>query len=208
MNVIVTLLDIACGKALPAQDDGRARRVQLAIAAVLLSLVFALVWGVAVGMTRPALAVENAWKVPIIILLSAVFALPAGLLTWKLSGGECRATDLILGFASGVFSGTLVLAVCAPIVALYYGSSAWAGPILAQGAVTLALVTGSVVFVRSVVQRVHGRRRTVALTLGVFKLVQLASLLQLIALVPPILPERTHADRGIDGLARVQGGSR
>jgi hypothetical protein len=37
--------------------------------------------------------------------------------------------------------------------------------------------------------------------------VQLASLLQLIALVPPILPERTHADRGIDGLARVQAGS-
>jgi hypothetical protein len=40
-----------------------------------------------------------------------------------------------------------------------------------------------------------------ALTLGVFKLVQLASLLQLIAIVPPILPERTHADRGIDGFA-------
>jgi hypothetical protein len=31
---------------------------------------------------------------------------------------------------------------------------------------------------------------------------QIASILQLIALVSPILPERTHVDRGIDGIAQ------
>jgi hypothetical protein len=205
MNVITTLLDVACGKPLASQDEGRARRIQLAIAAVLLAVLFALLWGVAVGLTKPGLALENAMKVPMIVLLSAVFAVPAGLLTWKLSGAECRGTDLLLAFASGVFSGTLVLAVCAPIVALYYGSSQWAGPLLAEVACVLSLLTGTIVFARAVMTRVQGRKRTLALTLGVFKLVQLASLIQLIAIVPPILPERTHVDRGIDGLAHLRG---
>ncbi len=119
-QVIARLLNIACGQPLPAEDEGRSRRLQLAIAAMLLSLLFALVWGVAVGVRAPGLALANAYKVPVIIFLSSMFAVPAGLLTWKLSGAECSATDLLLGFATGVFAGTLVLAVLAPIVALYY----------------------------------------------------------------------------------------
>jgi len=200
-RVIARLLNVACGQALPAEDEGRARRLQLAIAAMLLSLVFAVVWGVAVGVRVPGLAFANAYKVPVIIFLSSVFAVPAGLLTWKLSGAQCSATDLLLGFSTGVFSGTLVLAVLAPIVALYYESSWWAGPVLAQIAIAVALATGSVVLVRSVVKRAHGPRRSLTLSLVVLKVMQIAALLQLIALMSPILPEHTHAYHGIDGFA-------
>jgi hypothetical protein len=200
-QVIVRLLNVACGNALPAEDEGRARRLQLAIGAMLLSLVFAVIWGVAVGVRIPGLAMANAYKVPIIIFLSSMFAVPAGLLTWKLSGAQCSATDLLLGFATGVFSGTLVLAVLAPIVALYYESSWWAGPVLAQIAIGVALLVGSVVMARSVMSRAHGPKRTITLSIVVLKVMQIAALLQLIALLSPILPERTHADHGIDGFA-------
>jgi hypothetical protein len=201
MNVIVRLLNLACGQPLRPEDDGRARRLQLVIAALLLSLFFALVWGVAVGIRVPSLMISNAWKVPLVIFLSSAFAIPAGLLAWKLSQARCRATDLLLGFSSGVFTGTMVLAVLGPVVALYYESSQWAGPVLAQIAIAVALAAGTIVFSRSVMARLEKDRRTVVLPIAVFKVIQIATLLQLIALVSPILPEHTHADRGIDGLA-------
>jgi hypothetical protein len=201
MNVVVRLLNLACGHPLRPEDDGRARRLQLVIAALLLSLLFALVWGVAVGIRMPRLMVANAWKVPLVIFLSSAFAIPAGLLAWKLCQAKCRATDLLLGFASGVFTGTMVLAVLGPVVALYYESSQWAGPVLAQIAITLSLTVGTIVFSRGVMSRLEADRRTVVLPIIVFKVIQIATLLQLIALVSPILPEHTHADRGIDGLA-------
>jgi hypothetical protein len=198
MSSIATILNLACGNPLAPEDDGRARRMQLVIAALLLSLIFAGVWGVAVGSRVPALMAKNAYKLPTIILLSSVFAAPAGLLTWKLGAAQCRASDLLLGFASGVFSGTLVLAVLAPVVALYYASSVWFGPVLAQGAIALSLLTGIIVFARSVLTRTEGKRSTVILPLAVFNVMQIATLLQLVAMFSPILPERTQFDHGID----------
>jgi hypothetical protein len=206
MNVIVRLLNVACGNPLDPEDDGRARRLQLVIAALLLSLFFSLLWGVAVGVRMPALMMSNAWKVPLVVFLSSAFAVPAGLLTWKLSQAKCRATDLLLGFASGVFTGTMVLAVLGPVVALYYESSQWAGPVLAEVAISIALFVGTVVFSRGVLHRLKEQRRTVLFSIAVFKGIQIATLLQLIALVSPILPERTHADRGIDGIAHQMEG--
>ncbi len=205
MNVIVQLLNLACGQPLAAEDNGRARRLQLVLAALLLSLFFALIWGVAVGIRVPALMMANAWKVPLVIFLSSAFAIPAGLLAWKLSQAKCRATDLLLGFSGGVFTGTIVLAVLGPVVALYYESSEWAGPFLAQAAITVALLAGTIVFSRSVLCRIEGNRRTVVLPIALLNVIQIATLLQLIALVSPILPEHTHADRGIDGIAHQLG---
>jgi hypothetical protein len=205
MSQLMTLLNIACGAPLSEEDAGKARRLQLAIAGLLLSLVLAAIWGVAVGSRDPTLMIANAYKLPMIILLSAVFAIPAGMLTWKLSGAECRGTDLLLGFTSGVMSGTLVMAVLSPVVALYYHSSAWWGPVLAQGVISLAMLVGGVVFSRAVMTRVEGRRRTVVLALVVFKAIHVATLLQLIALASPILPERTRFDRGIDEITAPAG---
>ncbi|MBX3201373.1 MAG: hypothetical protein KF894_24775 [Labilithrix sp.] len=204
MTTFVTLLDIACGRPIPAEDSGRARRLQLVVFALLASLAFAGAWGLAAGSQGAGLAIANLYKVPMVILLSCVFAAPAGLLAWRLSGAPIRGTDLALGFTGGVFGGTLVLAVLAPLVALYYQSSAWAGPLLGIGSVVLALVVGTVMFVRGTIRRLPpgapklAALLPVAVTLGM----QLLTLLQLAAIAAPIFPERTPFSGGIDHLAR------
>ena len=200
MTHFSTLLDLTCGKPLTDEDTGRARRMQIVVSALLTSLVFAALWGVAAGSRLPALALANLYKVPMVVLISAVGALPAGLLTWKLSGAPGRASDLLIAFASGTFAGTLVLAVLAPLVALYYHSSVWAGPMLGQGSALLALVVGALVFARSIFgkARVGGSRALLAFPVGVLAIVQVAMLAQLVALAAPILPERTIFSHGVD----------
>jgi len=206
MSTLVTLIDIACGRPIPVEDGGRSRRLQLVVFALLASLVFAAAWGVAVGSRSAGLALTNVYKVPAVVLLSCAFAAPAGLLAWRLSGARVRGSDLALGFAGGVFGGTLVLAVLAPLVALYYHSSAWAGPVLGIGSAALALVTGTVMFVRGVVRRLEPgtSRRGVVLPVAVTLGMQLLTLLQLAALSAPILPERTVFSGGIDRLGDVR----
>lgn len=205
MTLFSTLLDLTCGKPLGDADAGRARRLQIVISALLTSLLFAAVWGVAAGSRMPALAVANLYKVPMVVLVSAVGALPAGLLTWKLSGGPGRASDLLIGFTGGTFAGTLVLAVLSPLVALYYHSSLWAGPLLGQGSALLALVVGVVIFARAIFGRKNPEapRARLVLPVTVLALVQVAMLVQLVAIAAPILPERTIFSHGIDHLADV-----
>src|SRR6185312_2388081 len=107
MTHFTTLLDLTCGKPLGEEDAGRARRMQIVVSALLTSLIFAALWGVAAGSRMPALAIANLYKVPMVVLLSAVGALPAGLLTWRLAGAPGRASDLLIAFVSGTFAGTL-----------------------------------------------------------------------------------------------------
>jgi hypothetical protein len=204
MTTLVTLLDIACGRPIPAHESGPSRRIQLVVFALLTSLIFAGAWGLAAGSQATGLAIANLYKVPMVVLLSCAFAAPAGLLAWRLSGAPIRGSDLALGFSGGVFGGTLVLAVLAPLVALYYHSSAWAGPVLGMGSAILALVTGTVMFVRGTIRRLPpGTSKLavllpVAVTLGM----QLLTLIQLAAIAAPIFPERTPFSGGIDHLAR------
>ena len=203
MSTFVTLVDIACGRPIPQEDSGRARRLQLVVFALLASLVFAAAWGVAAGSRSMGLAMANVYKVPMVVLMSSAFAAPAGLLAWRLSGTKVRGTDLALGFSGGVFGGTLVLAVLAPIVALYYHSSAWAGPMLGMGSVGLALFAGTIMFVRGVVRRLEPGtpKRSVFLPVAVTLAMQVLTLLQLAALASPIFPERTVFSDGIDHIA-------
>jgi hypothetical protein len=205
MNHFSTLLDLTCGKPLADEDAGRAKRLAIVISALLTSLAFAAVWGVAAGSRVQALAIANLYKVPMVVLLSAVGAVPAGLLTWKLSGAPGRASDLLIAFAGGTFAGTLVLAVLSPLVALYYHSSLWAGPMLGQGSALLALIVGALIFARSTFARPKPNSSRVKLVLpfGVLAIVQVAMLVQLVALAAPILPERTVFSHGIDHLTDV-----
>jgi hypothetical protein len=206
-----TLLDLVCGKPLGEAEAGSTRRLQIVVSALLTSLVFAALWGAAAGSRIPSLAVANLYKVPMVVLISAVGALPAGLLTWKLAGAPGRATDLMVAFTGGTFAATLVLAVLSPLVALYYHSSIWAGPMLGQGSAILALVVGFVIFVRAMIGRAQADaakqdeppRAILALPVAVLAVVQVAMLVQLIALASPILPERTIFSHGIDHIADV-----
>ncbi len=203
MGTLVTLLDIACGRPIPVEDSGRSRRLQLVVYALLASLIFAGAWGLAAGSRSPGLALANLYKVPMVVLMSCAFAAPAGLLAWRLSGTRLRGTDLALGFVGGVFGGTLVMAVLAPLVALYYHSSAWAGPWLGIGSVAIALVTGTTMFIRGVVRRLEPgtRKRSVFFPVTVTLAMQLLTLLQLASLASPIMPERTGFSDGIDHIA-------
>lgn len=203
METLVTLIDIACGRPIPAADSGRSRRLQLVVFALLASLVFAAAWGLAAGSQSAVLAVANLYKVPMVVLMSCAFAAPAGLLAWRLSGTRVRGSDLALGFAGSVFGGTLVLAVLAPLVALYYHSSAWAGPVLGLGSACLALFAGTLMFVCGVIRRLDPgtKKRTVLLPVAVTVAMQLLTLLQLASLASPIFPERTAFSGGIDHIA-------
>ncbi len=204
MTTFVTLLDFACGRPIPAHESGPARRLQLVVFALLTSLLFAAAWGMAAGSRATGLAIANLYKVPMVVLLSCAFAAPAGLLAWRLSGAPVRGSDLALGFSGGMFGGTLVLAVLAPLVALYYHSSAWAGPVLGMGSALLALVTGTVMFVRGTMRRLPPgtSKLAVLLPIAVTLGMQLLTLVQLAAIAAPIFPERTPFSGGIDHLAR------
>ena len=200
MHTISTLLNLACGGALLDEDDGRARRMQLTMAALLLSLVFAAIWGAAAGSRSPAIALGNLYKVPMVILLSSLSAVPAGMLAWRLSGAAMRGSDLLLSFATGIFCGTLVLASLSPLVGLYYHTSAWVGPALGIGSSFLALGVAMAVFLRGVIARTPSTASRFAMLLpsSVFVVFVVAALLQFIAIASPILPELTPFDGGID----------
>lgn len=197
---LLSLLNITCGQALPADDDGRARRLQLIALAALAALAFAALWGLAAGSRSLPLALANLYKVPMVVLLSSLSAVPAGMLTWKLMGIRYSGTDMLMGFATGVFGGCLVLGVLSPLVAVYYHTSAWAGPVLGMGSVFAALLVATVVFARNVMKRAPAETNRIALLLpvAVFLAIQMATLVQLIALASPILPEVTVFDGGID----------
>jgi hypothetical protein len=196
----LTLLNLACGQDLPDEKDVRARRVQLAVAGLLTSLVFAAIWGLAAGSSEISQALTNLIKVPAVILISALGAIPAGMLCWKLTGTKVKGTEFLMYFSTGVFAGTMVLAVLSPLVALYYHSSAWAGPALAMASVFLSLAVAVVIFTRGIYRKAGkvGERKLATLPVLVFVAIQVASLLQLIAVASPILPEHTVFDGGID----------
>lgn len=200
MNTFSTLLNLACGGALVPEDGGRARRLQLVFSALLLSLLFAALWGAAAGSSSATSAAANLYKVPMVVLCSALSALPAGMLAWRLSGAALRGTDLLLSFATGVLSATMVMAAFAPLIALYYGTSAWAGPLLGMGSVFLALGVGMVIFGRGVGLRAPqgASRLGVRFPAAVTMLFVMAALVQFISLAAPILPEITVFDGGVD----------
>lgn len=204
LNDLFIILDLACGRPIPEDQDLPARRLQIALTAIGASVVLGAVWGLAAGSTSGGLAAANLFKLPLIVLLSAVSALPAGLLTWKLSGATCRASDLLLGFAASIFSATLVLAVLSPIVALYEHSSVWIGPIIAPLTAFAALGTGGFIAARYVYRTApEAGRGPVLFSASAMHFTLLATVIQLIALASPILPTRTVFDRGIDRLAPV-----
>ncbi len=200
MRSLSLLLSFAAGHPLPDEDDGPARRLQLGVLAWLAALVFAAIFGAAAGSSSLGLALGNVVKLPVVVLLSTLCALPAGFLAWKLSGEAISGSNLLLSFGSAVFSGTLVLAALSPLVALYYHTSAWAGPALGVGTVFLSLFVASALFVRGASARVKEKRSRKGIIAPVFVLLfmQSATLLQLVALASPILPEVTVFDGGVD----------
>jgi hypothetical protein len=181
----------------------RAQETMLTVLAIVSALVLSSVWGLAAGSSSPELALADAYKVPMVILLSAVTALPAGLVALRLTSAKLAGSELASAFASSIFGGTLVLATLAPLVAIYYHTSAKAGVPLAMGSVFVALATASMLFARAVARRmegVTGGRGGSRLAVFVLVVIFLAALLQFVALASPIIGVHgTALEGGIDG---------
>jgi hypothetical protein len=202
MRRFFDLFNLVSGKPLPEEEKGDANRMLIVIRALLASVFFAAIWGLAAGSADLATAFSNVYKVPMVLLLSALCALPAGLLAWKLFSVETRATDLVISLAACNFTATLVLAVLAPVVALYYHTSGYLGGVLAMGACILALLVGWIVMVLSTVRRapVKGMRLSTLVPAGIVLMIHAATLVQFIHLASPILPEITVFDGGMDAV--------
>jgi hypothetical protein len=202
MSQFASLFDLLNGKPVAAEEHGGAAAAQLIAQATLATVVFAAIYGVAAGSTDLALALGNAYKMPMVVLLSALVAVPVGLLTWKLTGSRARISSLLVGMSAGNFAAALVLAALAPLVALYYHTTGYLGGALALGVGGLAFLVGMVTVVRAVLSRaaVETGRWTVALPLLVLCTTQTLALVQFIHVASPILPEVTVFDGGIDAM--------
>lgn len=193
------LMTLTCRGELP-YPLSRANQMVLTISAIVCALVLSSIWGIAAGSSSSILALSNSYKVPMVIFLSALTALPAGLLALRLANAKLAASDLVTAFATSIFSGTLVLATLAPLVAIYYHTSSRAGVPLALGSVFVALGTATLLFARAV-KRKLGDDSRIASLVPVIILVALfsAALMQFVALASPIIGHvGTVFDGGFD----------
>jgi hypothetical protein len=200
-NQFSQLMTLTCRGEL-AEPISPATQLALTIGAVFSALVLSSIWGLAAGSSSPALAAANAYKVPMVVLLSALTALPAGVVALRFANARLAASDLISAFATSIFGGTLVLATLAPLVAIYYHTSSKAGVPLALGSVFAALATATLLFGRSVKRKVAGVEARLASLVPVVILVVLfsAALMQFVALASPIIGAATPFDQGVDGM--------
>ncbi len=207
MHPVSLLLDFVGPKPVEVKDISRAKRYATAIFGFLAALLAAALWGIAAGTHEGHLALANAARVPMLLGVASLAALPIGLLTWKLTTTLGRGSDLVLGHAAATFTGALALAALAPIVVLYQESSVWAGPVVALGSAVVGVLVGLVALFRVVRKLVTSGRERLALLFpfALMFAVETATLMQLSAIMPPVFPERSAFGRGIDGMTERQG---
>ncbi len=206
MQAISQLLDFVS----PGPNDGaplgRAQRTLISVQAVLASLLFAGAWGIAAGSHAHHFALGNAVTVPLLLLVSSVAALPPGLLVFRLTAREGRVSDLLVSHAMACFTGTLVLALLAPIVALYQHSSSWAGPAIALASAFVGLGVACAILLRILGKLVKpGTRRSLVVPVVLLVVLQIAALMQLASVAPAVFPTRTVFGRGVDSVSHVEG---
>jgi hypothetical protein len=167
----------------------------------LTALGLAAVWGISAGAASPALAIANIYKVPMVLALSAVVALPAVLVARHLLNIAIRPFVLCSAFVTSLYRASLLLLGFAPLLGVYAYTSQWVAPLLAQGSALLALVCG-VVSLRSELARLEAPRLQLWLLGGVATVSIGLGLLQLVSLATPVLTLPTVFGSGIDGVLR------
>lgn len=206
MKPFVSLLELASpGASLADSPDTaslptRTEKLMLATTGLLGAVGLAAIWGVAANSSAPH-ALSNALKVPMLVVVSGAASLPITALAWKLTAGRnAKVTSLLVAYSAAVFAGTLVLALLAPIVALYQHSSTFAGPWVAIGSAVAGFVAAACVFVRVLRKLGTGGGAGRNLAVGLLLVIQLLTLSQLASVLPPVFGQRTAFGRGIDGL--------
>jgi hypothetical protein len=180
---------------------GGSRSLHDVLARALSGLGFSAVWGLAAGSAAPALAVANIYKVPMVLALSAVVALPAVLVTRHLLRVPVAPFALCAALVVSLYRASLLLLGFAPLLGVYAYTSQWVAPWLAQGSALLALVCGAV-SLRSELARLPAPRLQLW-ALGLIATITLSlALLQLVSLATPVLTLPTVFGSGIDGVLR------
>lgn len=175
------------------------RRTHEVLVRALTSLGFAAIWGVSAGSAAPALAIANIYKVPMVLALSAVVALPAVLVTRHLLRIAIKPFELGSALVTSLYRASLVLLGFAPLLGVYAYTSQWVAPLLAQGSALLALACGGL-SLRSELARLDTPRLQLWLLGGVASVTLALALLQLVSLATPVLTLPTAFGSGIDGI--------
>lgn len=200
MKQLRALGQLLGGHALDEEDDGPARRIQVVLVAVLASALLCAAFGFALGGASIGNGVANIVKAPLVIILPSVVSLPVALLAWRFTGTSGRATDLVVAAGAGLFSAATVLAVLAPVVAIYYHTSESLGPTFGLGVGGIAYLVGTAVSWRAALGRSDGSRLRIAGPLVVMTVVHAATLLQLIS-ISSLMEESTFLDDGLEGFS-------
>jgi hypothetical protein len=200
--LVSQLLDHAAGKTRAASSQ--AHKTYLTLSGIALSLAAASLWGAAVGCTDLGMTLANAYKVPMVLSLSMLAAIPPALLWLRLSEATLKGPVLVSSAVRAMFAGTMWLGALSPLIGLYFYTSSWAGPALALGSVLAALISAFRVFARSLGRACESDEDRAAARMSglVFCVLQLLVMWQLIVIVSPILPHGTVFSGGIDALWR------
>jgi hypothetical protein len=203
MSLVDDLFDFIGPRPVAAEERSRSRVLLLSAFAALCALVLAAVWGIAAGSSLRHLAIGNALTVPVLLMASSAAALPAGVVVFRMTVPGARGSHLVLGHAGATFGAALVLALLAPLVALFQYSSAWAGPAVALGSAVVGVLVGVLLLVRGLKKLSPDldSRRKIAAPAIVLCVLQLVTLLQLAAIAPHVMPQRSVLGRGIDALS-------
>ena len=94
MQPITLLLDFVGPKPVDVTGVSRAERYAVAIFGFFASLAAAAIWGVAAGTHEGHFALVNAARVPLLLGVASLAALPIGLLAWKLTTTLGRGSDI------------------------------------------------------------------------------------------------------------------
>jgi hypothetical protein len=175
------------------------RHAQLLVRRAGLTLAMAAAWGVAAGSGKPMLALLNIYKVPMVLSLSVLVALPAVLVTHRLLRLTVSPLATLTAIVTGLERGALVLIGFAPLIAVYAYTSLWASPVLAQWSGGLALVCG-LVSLSIELTKLDDSKGALVILSAVTAVALGLSMVQLISLATPVLPVHTAFGGGIDGM--------
>lgn len=183
---------------------GKTERLHLGTLTLLLALACTAGWGALVGISSHH-ALIDAVLAPVLLLASALAALPLALFVGRVFGKGARVGDLFMAYSAGAFAGAMALVLVAPLVALYQHSSAVVGAHVGPWSAALGCALGFVVFLRTLgrLAPAPDARRAVIVPAILLLVLQTLALSQLASVMPPLFEARTRIGHGIDGVPGI-----
>lgn len=178
-----------------------AEKAVATITALLWALACSAAWGAIVGLASHH-ALRDAILAPVLLVSSAIAAVPLTLFVARTVGSGPPSANLLLAYATGSLAGAVALLLLSPLVALYQHSSALMMGLVGPASAMVGILFGTFIFAR-VLGKLAGspeaRRGGLFCMLLMFTLQGLA-MVQLASVMPPFFEKRTTIGHGIDAL--------